>query len=407
MRELMKDLGERTKEIKAALDTPTAAPTSTPDGDAEAQADAAAAEGTSLKEKEALLDELVEIVESIDQARDLHKVGGLETLLSLMRCPHPSLRWRAAEVAATCMAGNPPVQRWFMDGGAAPALMAMAGDGDAACRTKALLALSAMVRHYRPGLEAFRLAGGLGKLLDAIGAAPSGAGGTQSAEQQEHQQQQAVAAAAASGSGGREDEAEDEAGAEAAAARRRLRRKALALLQYVLTQHPADCAAAAELGAVEALEAQLRDPAAGSDLRAAALEVLVEIASHPDGWGAVKAREPGLQALVADLARAHGALSEDDRAADAEEGAALAALGALLAAPAAPKAAKAAAGDHVDLDPWQDGQEQSKTVPVGAGAGAAGAAVAGAGAGSGGQQGQSAQRREQQQPLALGPPPAR
>ena len=60
---------------------------------------AAPAPVPGLAAEEALLDELMEIVESVDHARDLSKVGGLDTLLSLMGCPYPSLRWRAAEVS--------------------------------------------------------------------------------------------------------------------------------------------------------------------------------------------------------------------------------------------------------------------------------------------------------------------
>ncbi len=41
---------------------------------------------------------------------DLHKIGGLPVLLELLESPHASLRWRAAEVVATCVANNPPVQ---------------------------------------------------------------------------------------------------------------------------------------------------------------------------------------------------------------------------------------------------------------------------------------------------------
>ena len=67
---------------------------------------------------------------------DLHKIGGLPPLLGLLRCRHPSLRWRAAEVVATCVANNPPVQQWFLDGGVLPALMGLLQDTDATCRTK-------------------------------------------------------------------------------------------------------------------------------------------------------------------------------------------------------------------------------------------------------------------------------
>ncbi|KAI8476191.1 MAG: armadillo-type protein [Monoraphidium minutum] len=396
MQEFMKDLGERMKEIKAALDAPTAtdAPT-TPDAPAPApggqqqqaaQEDTAAAAAAALAEKEALLDELVEIVESVDQARDLHKAGGLDTLLALMRCPHASLRWRAAEVAATCMANNPPVQRWFMDGGAAAPLMALLRDASPVVRTKALLALSALVRHYGPGLEAFRLGGGLGRLLDMLGAAPGGGFGAAEGRGQ------AAGGAAAAGGGEAEEEREAERDAERAAGERRLRRKALSLLRYVCSQHPADCAAAAELGAAEALEALLRDTAYSSDGRAAALEVLLEIAGHPAGWAALKTRAPALPALLGELRAAHERLAPEDKEADEEEGAALARLAAALSAPG-PPAAKAAAGDHVELDPWRDGLE---------GGGAKTLAMGGGGGGGGGGEAQ----RPQAPPLALGPPPA-
>lgn len=44
-------------------------------------------------------------------AADLHTIGGLSTLLELLESEHSSLRWRAAEVVATCVQNNPPVQK--------------------------------------------------------------------------------------------------------------------------------------------------------------------------------------------------------------------------------------------------------------------------------------------------------
>lgn len=41
---------------------------------------------------------------------DLHTIGGLPTLLDVLGCPHPSLRWRAGEVVATCMQNNESAQ---------------------------------------------------------------------------------------------------------------------------------------------------------------------------------------------------------------------------------------------------------------------------------------------------------
>lgn len=42
---------------------------------------------------------------------DLHTIGGLPTLLKLLQDPEASVRWRAAEVVATCVQNNPPVQQ--------------------------------------------------------------------------------------------------------------------------------------------------------------------------------------------------------------------------------------------------------------------------------------------------------
>lgn len=91
MQEYMKDFVERMKEIKEAVESPD--------------------DQSSLEEKEELLEELIEIVESVDYARDLHKIGGLPTLLALLQSPHPGLRWRAAEVVAACTQNHPQVGR--------------------------------------------------------------------------------------------------------------------------------------------------------------------------------------------------------------------------------------------------------------------------------------------------------
>lgn len=66
------------------------------------------------EQRAALLDELMEIVEHIDHARDLQTIGGLPTLLALIQDPVPILRAKAAEVVATCAQNNPPVQAVWM-----------------------------------------------------------------------------------------------------------------------------------------------------------------------------------------------------------------------------------------------------------------------------------------------------
>ncbi|KAF8059979.1 RMDN1 [Scenedesmus sp. PABB004] len=385
--DMMKDFAERMQEINTALTGDA--------GDAggaagEGGGDGGGGGGASLAEREALCDELLEIVESVDHARDLHTIGGLPTLLALTSSLHASLRWRAAEIMGTCMANNPPVQRWFADGGALPRLMALLGDGDARVVTKALFALGALVRHYDPGLEAFRLAGGLPALLALLGCAT------------DHDVAPAAGAAAGGGGGGAAAAGERLAGlrlgggaggeAADAAQARKLRRKVLALLGYLLAKHPADRLAAAEYGVGAALSAALADPGADADGRAAALAVLVQVAGHPGGWAVLRAQQPGLPAQLEALAAAHARLGAEDREAGAEEGALLGAALALLTAPAPPAGAGGALRDHVDLDPYQDGGERGEQTlslrdpppPAGGSGSGAEAGAGGGGGGSGG-----------------------
>ncbi|DBA89946.1 TPA: hypothetical protein ACH3X2_004434 [Trebouxia sp. C0005] len=78
---------------------------------------------------------------------NLHTIGGLPALLSLLQGSHASIRWRAAEVVATCVQNNPPVQQWFIEG--------------------ALLALSCLIRLNPLALEVFRQKRGIPKLIQA------------------------------------------------------------------------------------------------------------------------------------------------------------------------------------------------------------------------------------------------
>jgi hypothetical protein len=73
----------------------------------------AATETTSkdtVEHASVLLEELHDIVESIDFARDLRTIGGLPILKKLLSCPRSELRWRAAEVVAACAQNNISVQ---------------------------------------------------------------------------------------------------------------------------------------------------------------------------------------------------------------------------------------------------------------------------------------------------------
>lgn len=70
----------------------------------------AAALVTQVQQGEQLLEELVDIVEGIDSARDLQTIGGLPTLRKLASAQAAGLRWRALDVLAACCSNNPAVQ---------------------------------------------------------------------------------------------------------------------------------------------------------------------------------------------------------------------------------------------------------------------------------------------------------
>ena len=58
--------------------------------------------------------------------------------------------------------------QWFMQGGAMPKLLQLMHDEDASCRTKALLALSCLIRLNPLALEVFRQKRGISQLVDAL-----------------------------------------------------------------------------------------------------------------------------------------------------------------------------------------------------------------------------------------------
>lgn len=57
--------------------------------------------------------------------------------------------------------------QWLLEAGALPKLLALLQDADGACRRKALLAISCLVRQSPPAMTAFRLSSGVPRLIAA------------------------------------------------------------------------------------------------------------------------------------------------------------------------------------------------------------------------------------------------
>ncbi|GFQ04374.1 hsp70 nucleotide exchange factor fes1 [Phtheirospermum japonicum] len=118
---------------------------------------------------EGSLDKLQEHVESIDMANDLHSIGRLVPLLDYLRNFHANIRAKAAEVAITIVQCNPKSQQLVMEAnGLEPLLSNFASDPHVVVHTKALGAISSLIRHNKAGVAAFRLANGYVALRDAL-----------------------------------------------------------------------------------------------------------------------------------------------------------------------------------------------------------------------------------------------
>ncbi|KAF2288654.1 hypothetical protein GH714_009994 [Hevea brasiliensis] len=118
---------------------------------------------------EDMLEELQEHVESIDMANDLHSIGGLVPLLGYLKNSHANIRAKAADVVTTIVQNNPRSQQLVMEAnGLEPLLSNFTSDPDVTVRTKALGAISSLIRHNKLGITAFRLANGYAGLRDAL-----------------------------------------------------------------------------------------------------------------------------------------------------------------------------------------------------------------------------------------------
>ncbi|KAL1195870.1 hypothetical protein V5N11_027731 [Cardamine amara subsp. amara] len=127
------------------------------------------AQGVTSDDLEGMLDELQEHVESIDLANDLNSIGGLVPLLSYLKNSNAIIRAKAADVLTTVVQNNPRSQQLVMEAnGFEPLLTNFTSDPDIRVRTKALGAISSLIRHNQPGITAFRLANGYAGLRDAL-----------------------------------------------------------------------------------------------------------------------------------------------------------------------------------------------------------------------------------------------
>ncbi|XVE76393.1 hypothetical protein DITRI_Ditri12bG0169000 [Diplodiscus trichospermus] len=231
------------------------------------------AQGVTAADIEDMLDELQEHVESIDMANDLYSIGGLVPLLGYLKNSHANIRAKAAEVVSTIVQNNPRSQQLVMEAnGLEPLLSNFTSDPDVTVRTKALGAISSLIRHNKPGIAAFRLANGYAALRDALG--------TESV---------------------------------------RFQRKALNLIQYLLHENSSDCSVVSELGFPRIMLhlASSED----AEVREAALRGLLELARDKTGGnnGGLGEEDGKLKQLLEERIKGISVMSPEDLGAAREE----------------------------------------------------------------------------------------
>ncbi|KAH8988319.1 nucleotide exchange factors-like protein [Lactarius akahatsu] len=133
----------------------------------------AKAQDASLDEDARLtaLDDLEMLVENIDNANDLEKLGMWEPLQGLLGSPSDDVRVQALWVIGTAVQNNPSAQRAYLALEPFQALLdflSPSSRAPAQLRSKAIYALSGVLKHHAAALAPFEAAGGWAALRGAL-----------------------------------------------------------------------------------------------------------------------------------------------------------------------------------------------------------------------------------------------
>ncbi|KAA8518926.1 hypothetical protein F0562_016300 [Nyssa sinensis] len=204
---------------------------------------------------------------------DLHSIGGLDPLLGYLKDSPAKIQAKAAEVITTIVQNNPKGQQIVMQAnGLEPLLSILTSDcDDVTVRTKALGAISSLIRHNEKGIEAFRLGQGYAALRDALSSGNA-----------------------------------------------RFQRKALNLIHYLLQENRSECNVISDLGFPRTMMhlASSED----TDVREAALRCLLELArDRTDGTSGSLGEKEKLKQILQDRIKGISLMSPEDLGAVKEE----------------------------------------------------------------------------------------
>lgn len=124
-------------------------------------------EDESEDEKLTILTDLEYMVHQVDNAKEFVQAGGILETLPLLNASSPRIRSAAAHLLGSAAQSNPRVQIAMLEAGALPALVrAVALDTDPTVRSRALFALSCLIRNFPIAQAQFVTEGGLSGLAE-------------------------------------------------------------------------------------------------------------------------------------------------------------------------------------------------------------------------------------------------
>ncbi|XP_050225426.1 hsp70 nucleotide exchange factor FES1 [Mercurialis annua] len=122
----------------------------------------------SLEDHHRALQELLILVEPIDNANDLSKLGGIGVLIQDLNHPDSDVRRMSAWVLGKASQNNPVVQRHILEMGALGKLMHMVNSNSVEEGIKAFYAISALIRNNLSSQELFYAEAGDQMLQDIL-----------------------------------------------------------------------------------------------------------------------------------------------------------------------------------------------------------------------------------------------
>lgn len=122
-----------------------------------------------VTEYENALETIVDLVDRIDVANDVYKIGGFSVFKPCLNSSHSSIRWRMADIIAELAQNNPFCQEKLLEIKVFPMLLHMIDkDSSEQARIKALYAVSCIVRGHPASLKYMAENDGYSVLLRAM-----------------------------------------------------------------------------------------------------------------------------------------------------------------------------------------------------------------------------------------------